>query len=207
MYTKSRNVSRNYTPTLSQAVRVRLANKRSAVAHTKDRGEVRGGGIKPWKQKGTGRARAGSSRSPIWRSGGITFGPRKTDNFKLMIPKKMRTSALISAINLKYEQKHIIEIDNFVLEAVKTKQMEKFVLDKTKSLDCLIIVSPESYKMYALAARNLAYIKITMHNNINLLDVLNHRFIITDKDSQDYIKKLITVKQVTDSGKEEIVND
>jgi len=106
----------------------------------------------------------------------------------------MKLAALVSAMNLKDNQKHLIKIDKLELEAVKTKLMEGFVLLKTKSLNCLVIVSQETYTKYSISARNLAFIKMTQFNNINLLDLLNHNFVIIDKYSQDYLKHLSSDK-------------
>ena len=103
------------------------ANKRISVAHTKNRGEVRGGGKKPWKQKGTARARHGSIRSPIWRGGGVTFGPRADKSYKKKINKKMRVRALCSVLSRKLKNGSLIFIDNIVLKDIKTKEAAKIV--------------------------------------------------------------------------------
>lgn len=104
-----------------QAVVTQMANERKVIAHTKTRSEVRGGGKKPWAQKGTGRARHGSSRSPIWKGGGVTFGPRNDRNFKMRINKKMRQKAMLMALSDKVASNHLIILDKFLITEFKTK--------------------------------------------------------------------------------------
>lgn len=104
-----------------QAVVAQMANERKVIAHTKTRSEVRGGGKKPWAQKGTGRARHGSSRSPIWKGGGVTFGPRKDRNFKLRINKKMKQSAIFMVLSDKVTSNHLVVLDKISLTEFKTK--------------------------------------------------------------------------------------
>src|SRR3989338_9588952 len=108
---------------LHQVVVSQMSNKRQNVAHTKERGEVRGGGKKPWRQKGTGRARHGSIRSPIWKGGGVTFGPRKERVFKKKINKKMARKALFLALSSKVKDKEMIVIDGIAFNSWKTKEM------------------------------------------------------------------------------------
>jgi len=114
------------TALIQQAVVAYLANQRKGLAATKTRGQVRGGGAKPWRQKGTGRARVGSNRSPIWRGGGITFGPRPRSYYQDM-PKKMRALALKSALNAKLRDKQILIINDLVVSSPKTKDFIKTV--------------------------------------------------------------------------------
>src|SRR5712664_637894 len=109
---------------LFEVVKMQLANRRAGTAATKTRGEVRGGGKKPWKQKGTGRARAGSTRSPIWRHGGVTFGPRANQNWELKINKKAKTQALFMALSDKAKENQFIVIDQISIEP-KTKEFVK----------------------------------------------------------------------------------
>lgn len=190
---------------LSQAVRTALSNKRTVIAHTKDRGDVRGGGIKPWKQKGTGRARAGSSRSPIWRSGGVTFGPRNTDKFSLLMPKKMKSIAIKSAINIKINNKKVINIDGLELKENKTKYFEQYIVEKTGTNNCLVVVAPESYKQYNLSARNLPFIKLVNINSVSIIDLLQYDYLILDSDAQArFIPK---VKKTNAIEEKEVKND
>ncbi len=106
-----------------QVVLAQMSNQRQVIAHTKDKSEVRGGGRKPWKQKGTGRARHGSIRSPIWKGGGVTFGPTKDRNFKKKINKKMRRKALFMVLSSKVQDKEMIVLDKLKIEKPKTKEI------------------------------------------------------------------------------------
>lgn len=175
---------------IHQVMVAQMANSRQVLAHTKDRSEVSGGGRKPWKQKGTGRARAGSSRSPIWIGGGVTFGPTKDRNFKKKINKKMNQQALMMALSDKAKGKALIILENLELPAKKTKgvaeilqKIEQNIL-KTDRRDWLIVnESVEENAKYA--ARNLSGVKIVNLENINLLDLLKHRnLLITEKAVQ-----------------------
>ncbi len=158
------------------------ANARKSIANTKTRGEVSGGGKKPWKQKGTGRARAGSSRSPIWVGGGITFGPTSERNFSVKINKKLKKKALFMGLTDK-----VLSNKLFVLEAVnvsmpKTKVMAELVKLLPIDRNALIIgpgAQPELMRM----VRNLSNIKLVTVQSVNLLDVLTYRTIIFLKDA------------------------
>ena len=154
------------------AVQVYQSNMRQATAKTKTRAEVSGGGKKPWRQKGTGRARAGSTRSPLWRHGGIVWGPRGTQNFKLSMNKKAHALAVKSALTLKAQSKDIIVVDEFKYDEVKTKQVVKTlecINAKTKSL----LVINEDNETLVLSARNIPGVIITKTNNLSVYDILN----------------------------------
>lgn len=112
---------------IHQAVVAQMGNQRQVLAHTKGKSEVRGGGKKPWKQKGTGRARAGSSRSPIWIGGGITFGPRSDQNFSKRINKKMRQKALVSVLSNKVKNESFVILDKFEIKEYKTKKFNDII--------------------------------------------------------------------------------
>src|SRR3989339_146560 len=112
---------------VQQAVEAQLANSRQVLAHTKGRGEVRGGGKKPWKQKGTGRARHGSIRSPLWKGGGVTFGPTKERNFSQKINKKAKQQALFSVLSKKLADQEIKVVDEIKIKNIKTKEMAKIL--------------------------------------------------------------------------------
>jgi large subunit ribosomal protein L4 len=179
---------------LHQAAVAQRANSRQVLAHTKDRSEVRGGGKKPWRQKGTGRARAGSSRSPLWRGGGVTFGPTKDRNFSKAINKKMKQQALLMALSDKVAAKQLVIVDKWDLAAAKTKafnqllsNLEKKVLgDKVKR--SWLIINQGDAKL-PLAARNLTYTKVINLNNLNLLDVLNCRNLLVSAEAVDALEK------------------
>ncbi|MEA3398856.1 MAG: 50S ribosomal protein L4 [Patescibacteria group bacterium] len=184
-----------------QAMVAQMANERQTLAHTKDRSEVRGGGKKPWRQKGTGRARAGSNRSPIWIGGGVTFGPRKERNFKKAINQKMKQKALCMAMSDRFKNKTVIILDDFKIKEFKTKKfnetlsgLEKLIKrksDKDKKIgiikrSVLVIVDKKDEKI-KYSARNLTGAKLINLENINILDLLKFRDLIITRNG---IKKL-----------------
>ncbi len=170
-----------------------MANKRIVIANTKDRGEVRGGGKKPWRQKGTGRARHGSIRSPLWRHGGIIFGPTKARIFKKRIPQKMKRLALFMVLSLKVKDNLLVLLDELKVEKAKTKEMAKIIenlrlkVENFKSGTSLMAL-PEIDKNLILAARNLPDIKTIQAKELNSLDLLNCKYLIMPKDSIKIIK-------------------
>ncbi len=155
------------------AVIRQLSNGRQATAHTKLRGEVRGGGKKPWRQKGTGRARFGSSRNPIWRGGGIAFGPRNTRNFEKQMPKKARRSALFSGLSQKASEKAIFALDKFELDAPKTKLFTAF-LEKLPVERSLLIVIAEKDVNFEKSVSNLPNVKVILVDYLNLHDLFKY---------------------------------
>lgn len=156
-----------------------LAKRRSGNAHTKTRGEVSGGGRKPWRQKGTGRARHGSIRSPIWRGGGVVFGPRKRDwSFKLN--KKERKLALKSALNYKLKNNLIYVIDKFDLPQIKTKQVVEFM--KRFEIESALIVDSENRNLM-LSSRNIVNVKYLEDKGLNVFDILKRDYLVISKDS------------------------
>lgn len=166
-----------------------MANRRQIIAHTKDRGDVSGGGKKPWRQKGTGRARHGSIRSPIWRHGGVTFGPNKERVFKKKINKKVRRTALLMVLSAKAKNNLLILLDKLQIEKAKTKLMAvilaKLPIDKGS---CLIIL-PSMDKNTILAARNLDSIEIRQAKDLNALDLLNFKYLLMPKESIKVIQE------------------
>ncbi len=166
-----------------------LSNLRKPWAHTKTRGEVRGGGRKPWRQKGTGRARAGSIRSPLWRGGGVVFGPRKERVYKKKVNKKVKRLALKMALSDKFLNKKIIVLDKIELPKIKTKEMEK-ILEKLsiKKNKTLLILEKKDDKIF-LSSRNLPYLKFSLANNLNLIDILNAQYLLTTKEGIKEIEK------------------
>ena len=156
-----------------------LAKRRSGNAHTKTRGEVRGGGRKPWRQKGTGRARAGSIRSPLWKGGGVVFGPRKRDwSFKLN--KKVKKNALKSALNYKLKNNLIYVIDKIELPEIKTKNVVAFM--KKFDIDSVLFVDKENNKL-KLSSRNIVNVKYLEDSGLNVFDILKHDYLVISKDS------------------------
>ena len=171
---------------LHQVVSSLMANKRQVIAHAKTRAEVRGGGKKPWRQKGTGRARHGSIRSPIWRGGGVTFGPTKEVIFKKKIGKKMARKALAVALSEKARSNGIIVVDGIGLNAPKTKEVSgilrafKQKLDRTGSL---LFVTPSVDKNLYRATKNIQKVGVIEARNLNTLEVLSYKNLILLQDS------------------------
>lgn len=166
------------------------ANQRQVLAHTKTRGEVRGGGKKPWKQKGTGRARHSSIRSPLWRGGGIIFGPQKNRNFQVKINKKVKQLAMKMVLSDRAKDESLILLENFDLVQAKTKnvaQLFKKLLLADKKV--LLIFSGEKEKM-RLACRNLPKVQSENLNEVNLLDILNNQKILTTPETVAYWEKV-----------------
>lgn len=180
---------------LHQAIVAQNNNSRQVLAHTKTRSEVAGGGKKPWKQKGTGRARAGSSRSPIWIGGGVTFGPRKDRNFKQKINQKMKQKAIFMALSDRVATKSMAVVDKIDLKEYKTKAVETILNDfdkkifKTDRRSILIITSLKDDKLkYSL--RNLQNTKLINLDNINLVDILNYRnLLLTESAVATFTKR------------------
>ena len=175
---------------LHQVITAYLANKRQGTASTKTRGEVSGGGKKPWKQKGTGRARVGSNRSPIWRGGGTVFGPKMRD-YSVRIPKKMKTEALKSSLNAKFIDQELILIEDFQLDVPKTKNFVSII--KNLSLDKLktIFVSEIVSENIRLSCRNIDGVFIKSSQNLNAYDVLNCKKIILSKGALSKVSERI----------------
>lgn len=163
---------------LHQVVLNQLANKRQGTQSTKTRGEVRGGGRKPWRQKGTGRARQGSIRAPHWVKGGVAFGP-KPRSYRYTLPKKVRRQALKSALTSKVNGKNIIVLDDIKFDEIKTKQMVN-VLNNLKLDTSALIVLEGKNENVERSARNIPNIRTTFVNTINVYDILKYdKFIVT----------------------------
>lgn len=157
---------------MHQAVVRQLSNERLGTHATKTRGEVRGGGKKPWRQKGTGRARAGSSRSPIWVGGGVTFGPQPRSYYKAM-PRKARRLAVKSALSDKVNNSELFVIDELKLAAPKTKEVLN-VLNNFKVGDAKVLFITDGDVNVELSARNIQGVKALPYTNINIFDLLHH---------------------------------
>lgn len=166
---------------MRDAVKVYLANKRQNVAKTKKRHDVRGGGRKPWRQKGTGRARAGSRRSPLWVGGGVVFGPTGEENYKLKQNKKEHRLALKSALTLKVKE-GLKVIDVLVLEEVKTKSFVE-ILNALSLEGKTLIVLKEFSEQIALSARNLKDVYLTTPNNVSVYDLLDTTHVLMSKEA------------------------
>ncbi|MFA6184133.1 MAG: 50S ribosomal protein L4 [Parcubacteria group bacterium] len=164
------------------------ANKRMVIAHTKGRGEVAGSGRKPWKQKGTGKARAGSVRSPIWRGGGTVFGPTKDRNFKKKINKKANSKAILMAISEKLRSEKLIVVDKFEAANKKTKDIVKG-LNSLKLKGSVLVNLSEGEKDTYLYTRNIKNVTCTPISNLNVLDILNHKSLVLSEESVKYLEK------------------
>jgi len=171
---------------IHQVVVAQQANTRQVIAHTKGKAEVSGGGKKPWQQKGTGRARAGSSRSPIWRGGGVTFGPSSDRNFKKKVNLKMKRKALSMVLSDKLAAERMVILDDLKFAEFKTKDFAKMIDNVEKKVlkderrQVLVINSSKDKKTY-FSGRNLSGVKVINSENINILDILNNKNLIVDE--------------------------
>lgn len=179
---------------ISQALQKELANRRRSIAHTLDRGEVAGGGRKPWRQKGTGNARAGSNRSPLWRGGGITFGPRNTRNFSKKLPKKMAAQAIKMALSDKIRDKKLILVSSLHLQKISTRAVQDFLEKLPIQEGKILVVLGKTNINLELSTANLKYIKTVLVDGMNLLDIINHDYLITDKEALKAIEKRFMAK-------------
>ena len=173
---------------LHQVYVSQYANRRRVIAHTKDRAERAGSGRKPWKQKGTGRARVGSVRTPIWRKGGIVFGPTKDRNFKKDVPKKMNRKALFVALSGKASEKKLVIVDSLKFPEVKTKLMSKALAD-LKIKGSILISFAQDEKNTRRATRNLEKVTNVESANLNVFDILNHNFLLVSLETIKMIGK------------------
>jgi large subunit ribosomal protein L4 len=170
--------------TIYEVVKMQRASRRSGTSATKGRNDVNGGGKKPWRQKGTGRARSGTSRSPIWRGGGIVFGPQPRD-YSYGVPKKVRKNALISALSLKVKEDKITILRDFPMEAISTKAFRK-VVDLFGLTKALFVIDRDNAVLLK-SSRNLKNVKMIRSEGINVYDVLNYEHLVLLEPS---IKKI-----------------
>ncbi len=164
-----------------QIVVAQEKNARQPLAHTKDRSEVRGGGTKPWRQKGTGRARAGSIRSPLWQGGGVTFGPRKERNFSVKVNKKQKNLALRMVLSDKAKEKNLVVVDKLELPELKTKKLLE-VLNKlpVKDNKTVIALSKQDPKLVR-AVKNLKKVLTLGAGSLNVVDLLKYKYLLISK--------------------------
>jgi len=177
------------TDLVHQVVLAQTANQRQGSAKVKTRAEVRGGGRKPWRQKGTGRARVGSIRSPIWRGGGVTFGPTTEKVFKKRIPKKMRRKVLFMVLSAKAKENLLLVLDKLEIKKPKTKAMaevlNKLFLKKGSGL----IVLPKMDKSVILSIKNIPKTGTIQAKDLNVLDLLSYKYLVIPKDAIKIIKE------------------
>ena len=174
---------------LKKMIKLQLAATRQGTAKTKTRAEVSGGGKKPWKQKGTGRARSGSNRSPIWRGGGIVFGVTPRD-YTFKINKKERELALKSALSAKVQAKELVVLDNIDLKELKTKDL-KAILNKLDLVGKVLFVTADDCENLYMASRNLGYTYVIMANEINCYDIVNADYLVCDEKAVNYIEEVL----------------
>ncbi len=172
---------------LHQVVVALLANKRQGTQSAKTRAEVRGGGIKPWRQKGTGRARQGSIRAPQWIKGGIVFAPKPRD-YRMAVPKSMRKVAMKSALTSKIQENEMIVVDALDFEKIQTKQVVN-LLKAFEAKKTLIITAESDEKVYK-SARNIEGVSVIPANNINVYDLLKFAKVIITKDAVSKIEEV-----------------
>jgi large subunit ribosomal protein L4 len=173
---------------LYQAVTMYRANQRRGTASTKTRGEVRGGGKKPWRQKGTGRARFGSTRNPVWRSGGIAFGPHPRD-FRYSLPKKMKKNAFIASLNAKLKSKKILAFEEEALSGPKTKDFVKRFRGINIKKERVLFLAEKIDKNLYLATRNIKNLTLKKVNEATALDVLSNEHIAMTKNAAECLAK------------------
>ncbi len=191
---------------IKQVVLAFLANARTPVAHVKDRGAVRGGGKKPWKQKGTGRARHGSSRSPIWVGGGVTHGPSKFKNYGKKVNRKMAKAALVSALSAKAKDAEILMVDNLNIDTPSAKiaksvltalsKVEGFERLLTKKRNAALLLSADKDTIITKSFSNFGNVFVKDADNLNVYDVLKYKYIvmISPKAVEDKLLARLVIK-------------
>lgn len=173
---------------LHQVYVAQSANRRQVSAHAKDRSETAGSGKKPWAQKGTGRARTGAARNPIWRGGGAIFGPTKDRNFKKKINDKMRKKALLITLSEKVRSKNFMVVDELRLKEQKTKEFAKALKNLKIKGSTLIGLSDPEKDIY-LCSRNIPKVDPISIKQLNVFDVLNHKYLILSKESVKFLEE------------------
>lgn len=174
---------------MHQALIRQLANARRGTHKAKERGEVRGGGRKPWRQKGTGRARQGSTRAPQWRGGGVVFGP-KPRSYEQKMPRKMRRIAMRSALSAKASSDQLVVVQDLALAQPKTKEMVG-ILHNLKVQNSALILLPDRNTNVELSARNLPDVKALQAGYLNMRDLLGHRTLVLTTDAISEIERIL----------------
>ena len=171
-----------------QVYNAMMANAREPWAHTKNKSEVSGGGKKPWKQKGTGRARHGSNRSPLWVGGGVTFGPLKTRNYKQKIQKKMSRQAVRMCLSDKATEGKLIVLEDLQMTG-KTKQMVELRKNLPGLGKTTLLLAENINDSLNLATRNIARLDMQQAKDVNVVDLLHHQYVITTKKGAEQLEK------------------
>jgi len=170
-----------------QAITMYHANFRQGLASTKQRGAVRGGGKKPWRQKGTGRARAGSTRSPLWRGGGVVFGPHPRE-FNYTVPKKIKLAALRETLNAKFQAKTLICVDELKEKFTKTKEFAKILAVLKINGNVLALMDGCHESLYGVS-RNIPHLALMRADDVNALDILSHKTLLLTKTAFNKLLK------------------
>lgn len=181
------------TATIATVVRAYAANQRQATAHTKTRGDVRGGGRKPWKQKGTGRARTGSIRGPQWRTGGVAFGPKNVRNHSLALPQSLRTSALRSALAAAQEAQALFRVNAWPTDG-RTKSMAAAIVGAPFGTRPALILLAAPDVLLQRAARNLPTIQLRLASQLTAVDVLSHAAILGTSEAYAALATRLNLK-------------
>lgn len=177
---------------LHNAIILNMANMRQGTASTKTRSEVRGGGRKPWRQKGTGNARQGSIRATQWRGGGIVFGPNPNRNYTKKMNKKERRLALLSALSYKVSDKELIVIDSLEFATSKTKEMVNLLTNLKIENNKVLVVVSELTENVCLSARNLANVKVVTYEEVNAFDVVSADNMLITSDALNKLEEVLT---------------
>jgi len=185
---------------VKQVLDAQVANARDPWAHVRDRSEVRGGGIKPWRQKGTGRARHGSTRSPLWRHGGKAHGPRNDKDYSQKVNKKMKQGAFFAVLSKKFKDGDVKFFEDFTLETPKTKLLSGslrglLAMPKTSKRYDVLIVADIKNKSVFRASSNLQKAKAVDATSLNVYDILNHKNVFVDKSAVETIQKHFVAKR------------
>lgn len=172
-----------------QVVVAQMANARQVLADTKDKGEVRGGGRKPWKQKGTGRARHGSSRSPIWKGGGVTFGPTTDRNFSKRINKKMKIKALFMVLSGKLKDKEVVVVDDLKINKTSTKAI-KDIFSKLPVKGKILLSLDKSNENILNSVKNIPEVSVLASDSLNVVDLLKNKVLVINKKGIEKIEEV-----------------
>ncbi len=174
---------------LHDVVRMQRAAKRSGNSCTKTRTEVRGGGAKPWRQKGTGRARAGTRNSPLWRGGGVTFGPKPRD-YSFKLNRKVKKQALAMAMSARLQEGNLVVVDDFVMDAIKTKDFVGIM--KGFDFENCLIITEQSNENVNKSSRNANGFKVLTVDGVNVYDILLHKKLMLVKPAVESLEKRLT---------------
>lgn len=175
---------------IHQVAVAQLSNRRWPFAHTKDRSEVRGGGKKPWKQKHTGRARHGSIRSPLWRGGGVTFGPQSERNFEKKVNKKMKQKALFMCVSERIRENHVFLLETLTLPSGKTKDILRSFQRLPSQTKKTLVACVGKNPVFLRSVKNIQHIKAVGVNSLNVVDLLNYDYFVTTEEGLSRLREI-----------------